>query len=294
MAALLGGLLVGAALLWAGVSRLHRLPPGVVALSWPADGPGFGGWSGMDIAADGRRFWALSDAGTWTTGTLTRSGPDERLSGLHALRPQWLGTEVDGESVVFYRDSEGLDVAPDGVMHVSFEGFHRLRRFDWPGGRMRWVPPPAIAPRLGYNSGMEALARAPDGSLLTLFETDPRGPGFAALWRWNGARWDQPWTLPRDRGWSPVGADFGPDGRLYLLERGVRPLGFVTRIRAFDPGAPGLLRGQTVYQAPPGRHGNLEGIGLWRDAAGRLRAVMVADDNHLWLQRSQIVEVTLP
>jgi hypothetical protein len=108
-------------------------------------------------------------------------------------------------------------------------------------------------------------------------------------------RWTVAARLTHDRDWLATGADFGPDGAFYLLERRFLGVAFASRIRRFDlrDGA-GLLDGREVYRSPLGRHGNLEGLGLWRDAAGRLRAVMVADDNHRGWQRGQIVEVTLP
>ncbi|WP_299349376.1 hypothetical protein [uncultured Shimia sp.] len=40
--------------------------------------------------------------------------------------------------------------------------------------------------------------------------------------------------VPRLDGFDPVGADFGPDGRLFILERGFNGVGFRSRVRRFD------------------------------------------------------------
>ena len=47
-------------------------------------------------------------------------------------------------------------------------------------------------------------------------------------------------------------------------------------------------------QTEPGLHDNLEGLSVWRDPQGRLRATMVSDNNYLFIFRSEIVEYRLP
>ena len=42
-----------------------------------------------------------------------------------------------------------------------------------------------------------------------------------------------------------------------------------------------------------GQFGNLEGVSLWRDATGRMRATMVADNNFWPFMRMQLVEFVL-
>ena len=62
---------------------------------------------------------------------------------------------------------------------------------------------------------MEALAIQPDGTLLTMPErSGAEGRPFPVL-RYRNDKWDQPFTISRDGDWLPVGADIGPDGRLY-------------------------------------------------------------------------------
>ncbi|MFN6980242.1 MAG: esterase-like activity of phytase family protein, partial [Gemmobacter sp.] len=93
-------------------------------------------------------------------------------------------------------------------------------------------------------------------------------------------------------GFLPVAADFGPDGALWVLERRfLRHGAFGSRLRRARRAD--LASWATILQTPDGVHGNLEGLSLWRDGAGRTRAAMVADDNFRWLQRNEFVEYVL-
>jgi len=88
-----------------------------------------------------------------------------------------------------------------------------------------------------------------------------------------------------------VAADFGPDGRLYVLERQFRGLmGFASRVRRFRLGMDRLLAEETLLETAVGLHDNLEGLSVWRDAGGALRLTMIADDNFSFFQRTEIVE----
>ena len=91
-----------------------------------------------------------------------------------------------------------------------------------------------------------------------------------------------------------VGADFGPDGRFYLLERRVNLLArFSTRIRRFDYAQGAFGAAQTLMTSAPGALGNMEAISLWTDAAGQVVVSLVSDDNFLPLQETTVVEFAL-
>jgi hypothetical protein len=285
--------LCGAGLVAAGTALVRLAAPDTVtAIRWPSDGDGFGGWSGIDVAPDGTRFVAISDSGTATQGMLHRR--DGRLAGVTAPRPDWLPPVAGDDPALQVRDAEGLAIAPDGTLHVSFEADHGVATFPAGAARGHRLPVAPAFRRFRHNYGLEALALAPDGALYALPERSRAAGRPFPLYRFARGRWSVPATLPRDPGWWVTGADFGRDGALYVLERRFLGLGFASRIRRLVPPLEGLLAAETVYRSPPGRHGNLEGIGIWRDAAGRLRAVMVSDDNFNAIQRTQIVEVVLP
>ena len=81
---------------------------------------------------------------------------------------------------------------------------------------------------------------------------------------------------------------------MYVLERKFGSVGFRTRLRRFTLSREGLAGGQILLNTALAQHDNLEGLSIWRDAAGALRATMISDDNFLWIQRTEIVEYRLP
>ena len=276
-------------------------PATVSVVPFPYAGEARGGWSGIDVSADGTRFWAVSDRGRRTEGVLAR-GADGALEGIEAA-PLAALPRASGLSHP-ETDAEGLDIGhPDGHAFVSFEGTRpNLQHFapDW--RRIRAVVNVAAFDGLHANRSLEAVARDAAGRVYTLPE---RAPGFRAPYplyryvpnrRFDPSDWSVAALLHSDGGWRAVGADFGPDGALYLLERRFGLVGFGSRIRRFVlPEAPGgaPLAGRVVFSAPLGRYGNLEGLGLWLDGDGQLRAVMIADDNENFFQRSHVVEVVI-
>ncbi len=75
------------------------------------------------------------------------------------------------------------------------------------------------------NAGFEAVAITPDGALLAIPEDVSDGGDFP-VWRFRNGVWDVPFAIPRRGAFLPVGADVGPDGRLYVLERALTGRGF--------------------------------------------------------------------
>jgi hypothetical protein len=102
--------------------------------------------------------------------------------------------------------------------------------------------------------------------------------------------WDVAFRLPVREGLAVAGADVGPDGRLYLLERDLAGLGFRTGLRRVNLDGTG---DEVLLTTATGTHDNLEGLDVWRDAEG-LRATMIADDNFRFFQRTEIVDYRLP
>ena len=257
---------------------------------WRSSDPGMGGMSAIELAADGRRFVALSDRGRWISGTLQRDAQD-RISGLTAGKATLLLGQGNAPLKSSRADSEGLALAPDGTAYIALEGVARVLRYDRIEGTAKNLPRPEAFRRLQLNSSLEALAIDSAGTLYTLPERSGREDRPFPVWRFRNGRWDRPFTIPRKGGFLPVGADFGPDGRLYLLEREFRGLlGFASRVRRFTIAGDSIGAEETLLQTRPGRHDNLEGIAVWRDAGGHLRLTMIADDNFRFFQRTEIVE----
>lgn len=249
----------------------------------------FGGFSGLEIAPDGQSYTALSDRGTLWWGSVVRDEGgrirDLTVAGSARLRSTRDQPLVAGR----LGDAEGLAVAPDGSIWVSFEGLNRIARYPTPDAPAERIASPRAFAGLIPNAALEALAVTADGTILTLPEqTDDPGP--FPVWRYRDGAWDQPFTLPRAGDWLPVGADIGPDGRFYLLERnfhGIR--GFSSRVRRFDLGPEGFSGGEVLLETTPLQYDNLEGIAVWDDGIG-IRLTMISDDNFFFVQRTELVE----
>ncbi|PWE30052.1 hypothetical protein DDZ14_15960 [Maritimibacter sp. 55A14] len=261
---------------------------------WPAEKSNFGGFSGLEIDADGRSFTAISDQGQILTGRLDR-GPEGVVTGVRHDGLRWI-RDVDGAPVRDTRiDAEGLAVAADGRLYISYERDHRVDARAGPDAVPEALPvAPAFAGFQG-NSGLEALALDPDGRLFAIPERSGEWIKPYPVFVFANGAWTQPYSLPRRDRYLPVGADFGPDGRLYLLERDFRGVltGVSSRIRVFAPGPDGLRAEATLLETPYGTHDNLEAIAIWQEPGGTLRATLLSDDNFNPAQRTEFVDYRL-
>ncbi|MGR3756288.1 MAG: esterase-like activity of phytase family protein [Tranquillimonas sp.] len=280
---------------WPGTRTGHAVEATAYArFVWRMSDDRFGGFSGIELSADGSRFMAISDHGWLIEGRLLRR--NGRIAAVEAgpIRPllSHRGTRAWGGE----RDAEGLAVAPDGSFAVSYEG-ERARLWSYRDAETAAVelPRPPAFDKLQFNSSLEALAMGPDGALYTLPERSGQLQAPFPVFRYRNGAWSVPFRIPRRGEHLPVGADFDPDGRLYLLERQFAGLfGFSSRVRRFTLGAEGILREETLLETPLGRHDNLEGLSVWRDEGGRLRLTMISDDNYRWFQTTELVEYTVP
>ncbi|MFD1343509.1 esterase-like activity of phytase family protein [Litorisediminicola beolgyonensis] len=257
------------------------------AVTLETDDTRVGGLSGLVLSPDGTGFTALSDRGLLVRGTLERRRG--RLTGVSLTEVAPLAL-TRRDRPIKQPDAEGLAAAPDGTLYLTLEG----------AVPMLWVLPPDGPPHperlfegaraLQTNSGLEALARGPDGALYTLPERSGELTRPFPVWRLTPGRWEQVFEIPRSEGFLPVGADIGPDGRFYLLERAFDGIGFRSRVRRFATDGSGE---ETLLTTRLRRHDNLEGIAVWRDADGAMRLTMVSDDNFKAFQRTEFVEYRL-
>ncbi len=270
-------------------------------------GGGFGGFSAIEVAPDGLAFTAVSDNGAFVRGRFRRDA-DGRVAGI-TTGPMILLTDPRPVRLAKARnDSEGLAIAPDGTAYVSFEGPARVLRYSALGAAPESLPNPREFLAYPHNAGFEALAIDSNGAvysipeelrvfrrprLLTGQASNAGGDDFP-VWRFAGGKWSLAFTLPRQGGFLPVAADFGPDGRLYVLERTFHGIaGFGSRVRSFAVGHSALDQPRTHLRSAVGMHDNLEGLSVWRDAAGMIRLTMISDNNFLPIQRTEIVEYRL-
>ena len=259
---------------------------------WQESQSWFGGFSGINVSADGSAMTVLSDRARLVRADIQRDRGT--ISKVQLRSSQQLRTSTGRTLFGRVMDSEGLAISADGTVYLSFEGVPRVAYQRADSARAQVLPRPDAFDAMPLNKALEALAVDAQGRLYTLPENAPNAAGDIPVWRWNGHRWSQPFALPRRDGFLPVGADFGPDGRFYLLERSFMLIGFRSRLRRWDITAQGPQNEVTLFQSALGAYDNLEGLSVWRDAADRLRATMVSDDNFRSLQRTELVEFFLP
>ena len=291
-----GGLILGiAALFGLGNSASPALPPGFMsAYHWQSDDPLFGGFSAIDMSADGDHFITINDQSIYLRADISRDGSG-RITWITPEPLQRLRDSKGREYTPYRGDTEGLAIAPDGTLYVSFEQYARVTKFASPESLGALLPRPEPFFAMQNNGSLEALAITADGALYTLPEQPAAASASFPVYRFQNGAWDQPFNLPRRGYFLAVAADFGPDGRFYLLERQFHGLaGFASRVRRFDLGPNGVVHEETLLETSRGQHDNLEGLSVWRDKGGSLRLTMISDDNFLFLQRTEIVEYRVP
>ena len=253
---------------------------------------GFGGFSGLEVSADGARFWAVNDNALIVTGRFVRDNvgitalevdPIEALK-YDSDRPIWADREGN--------DAEGLAMLPDGRYLVSFEGRHRISLFG-PDRRASDVPGAPDFDRFEVNGGLEALAVDDQGWIYALPERSGQVNRPFPVYRGRDGVWDTPFSLDRSAGFLPVGADFGPDGAFYLLERAFPGYGFKSRVRRIVFDETTILSDEVLFVSKTGAFDNLEGLSAWRDGQGNIRLTLLSDDNYKWFQQTQFVEILI-
>lgn len=258
---------------------------------WALPDTSFGGFSGLEISADGRGFHAVTDRAHLYWGSIDRDA-EGRIRGMNlAGRAHLQDSKGRPLPEGLLGDSEGLAIGKDGRIWVSFEGLDRLALYNDPDQPAKRIPQPGILKDLRINEGMEALAIADDGALWALPEHSGRkSQPFPILRYREGRGWDSPRRLPREGRWLPVGSDIGPDGHFYLLERDFNGvLGFASRVLRFEMTPDGPRGGEVLLETRSLQYDNLEGIAVWDDGQG-IRLTMISDDNFLFVQRTELVE----
>ncbi|MBV2359251.1 esterase-like activity of phytase family protein [Thalassococcus sp. CAU 1522] len=263
----------------------------LASFRWQVDDPAFGGFSGLEVSEDGSAFTAISDRGHIVSGRFRREAG--RIAAIEAgpIAPL---RDPNGRVLPDHvHDAEGLAIRADGRIFVSYEYQHRVWAYLTLDAAAR-LPRPEAFKALQRNSGIEALAVDDDNRLYAIPERSGALNRPFPVWVYDDGTWTETYEIPRRGGFLPVGADIGPDGRLYLLEREFTGLGFRSRVRRFGITHDALTDETTLLTTTTRRHDNLEGIAVWRDDTGAMRLTMISDDNFKPFQRTEIVEYALP
>ena len=257
--------------------------------SWTSKDPAFGGFSALHLSDNGHQFLATSDRGHFLSGHINRQ--DDKIV---AIEQQELLRirDTKGEPIKGFRaDSEGLAIGGNGRIYVSFEGKHRVWMYSSKSSEATWLPKHPDFNAMQNNASLEALAIDKRGWLYTIPERSGVVDKPFPVYRFTGKVWDKKFKISRHAPFLVVGADFGPDNKLYLLERDFKfPRGFATRIRRFTLTKYGFQNEETLIETTLGFHDNLEGISVWRDNQGNIRITLISDDNFKFFQRTELVE----
>jgi hypothetical protein len=265
---------------------------------WTKERDTFGGYSAITLSPNGRDFILLSDRSHLIEGSIFRHG--DQIIGVRSREmtplafPEAFFKGNPLRKAGKTRDTEGLAMDGSGRLYVSLESDNAILRRTAEGG---WEKLPTF-PQIGNlppNRGLEALAVAADDAVFAIPEMSAGLKIPFPVFRYTDEDgWDVPFQITRTHGFLPVGADFGSDGLLYVLERGFDGFGFFSRVRRFAFDGDAVSDGETLLMTRRRRHDNLEGLAVWQTVSGELRLTMVSDDNFNRFQKTEIVEYGLP
>lgn len=261
---------------------------------WSRDEPVFGGFSGLELDEDGLGFVAVTDSAALYRGRFRRNAAGA-VTGVTTDGPRPVPGPDGGRLGHRETDAEGLALAADGRLYISFEGTDRIGYLSGDADMLHLLPRAEAFRQLRLNRGLESVAIDPQGRIVTLPEESGARDRPFPVWRWDGRGWEEAFTLPRDGDFVPTDADFGPDGALYLLERRFRYLlGFRSRISRFAIGPDGPGPREVLMETHGPVFDNLEALSVWTDSDGLIRLTLMSDDNFNPVQRTEIVDFRLP
>ncbi len=276
---------------WAmGSATLHadvKGPPQIV--TWQVADPAFGGLSALIMAPDGMDLVAGGDHGALVEAQLTRASTGE-ITAIKATGVQQAQLRSGNAPTDFKMDLEAMTRDPEGGWFLAYESFVRIERLAHvrarPVATHSWEK---FVPIFG-NLAFEALATLPGARVIAISEAkEPNGKAGSIIW--NRAKWRAGPQIPVSPGYRITGADVGPDGCLYLVERRYSLAGgFRFGVRRLS-GGPDTWEDTLLYQSAPARLGNAEAISAWQDAAGQIVLTLITDDGFLPLTATRVIEL---
>lgn len=277
-----------------GINRLNLIGRYIIK----SDDARFGGLSGARMSSDGSKLYTIGDEGIfasthleWKDGKLAGVGKWEILPLLDAD-----GHKLKGRM----GDAEGLELAGDGDFLVSFEHQHRIWKMHISGDDMRPVANGEVKiPMLKDNSneGIEAFVQLKNTNILALAEIFKPADGlpqdgYTAAYLWDGREWQMKAYAISD-GYHPTDAVLLPNGDMLVLERRLgmdaRFYARIMRVNAADVGAD-IMKPELVAEiSDQCGYDNMEGLAAWPQPDGKIRLVLVSDDNFRLWQKTYVV-----
>ena len=253
----------------------------------------FGGFSGIELSADGSEFHAISDRSRLFWGSVERDDAGIIRGMTLAGKARLKDSQGRPLNPGYRGDSEGLAIDRDGLIWLSFEGLDRIASYTDPDAAATRYPRPPKLAGMGANRGLEALAVHDDGTIYAVPEESGGIRVPFTILTFRDGEWARQGWIRRDGNWLPVGADFGPDGWFYLLERDFKGvMGFASRVRRMQMTPKGPQNEEILLETRFLQYDNLESISVWHDGQD-IRLTMISDDNFLFVQRTEVVEYRL-
>lgn len=262
-------------------------PPQVI--HWQVDDPNFKGLSALVVGADGTTALAGGDQGALVAARLHRDSAGQ-VTQVETTKITQAKLRSGHAPKAFKMDLEALTPDPAGGWMLAYESYVRIERLSAlearPTATHRWE---RFTPLFG-NRAFEALASLPEGRIIAITEgTGPSGQAFSALWA--GSGWQEGPQIPVSEGYLISGADVGPDGCLYLVERRYSIAeGFRFGLRRLS-GGPGAWEDTLLYRAAPARLGNVEAVATWTGPDGEIGLTFVTDDGFPPLSPTRLIEL---
>lgn len=245
----------------------------------------FGGLSALVKTQDG--YLSVSDRGMLFS---FKGGQFERAQ-VTALR-EANGKRLKGKK---RKDSEGLALARDGSIYVSFERDHRVVHYGRDGTvRENILSLEKEKQALASNHGIEALEILQDGTLLLMGE-GISSHSSTAVWLVKDGQ-QKRFDLPLKDGFKLTDvARVAQTDRFILLERYYKPLlGVKARLSYLNVSADSVTRGAVLGDiSPPTPVDNFEGVAVHQDDQGRMIVTLISDDNFSPLQRTLLARFLL-
>ena len=289
------GVMAQSSTYYAGVvqSPATNIPPTrvIARFELPRVQGGANNFSGISTR-NGVDLMLLSDHGFVVTGRLQR-GYGQQITGFQLQQRVPLLNEESRPLTGSLRDAEGLAIDRRGRLYVSFEQHNRVLSYARLGAPAESLGEHRDFGRMRAGAGMESLAVARDGTIYAIPERPARATYGFPSYRLQNGEWTGSFRLPQDGRFLPVGADFGPDGLLYVLEREHGARGDRSQVRRFGIRGRAISEPRVIMRSEFGQFDNLEGLSVFRDWSGRMRLLMVSDEDTSTQRRSEIVDVVV-
>lgn len=269
----------------------------------------FGGISAIHIEADGSRFLAVTDRGSWLRGRIVyRDGRPDSVADIE-MAPI---LAADGKPLASHGwyDTESI-TERDGLIYLGIERVHKIVRFDVKRdglqARGEAVGVPADFATMAGNKGLECLTASPKqsvlgGKLIAVSERSLDAGGNIRAYALDGAAAGDViddravrFSVKRSDDFEVSDCAILPPGDLLLLERRFSPSrGVGMRLRrvpltALKDGATvdgaAMIDVDLAYQID-----NMEGMAVHRNAAGETIITLVSDDNFSAIQRNLLLQ----